>query len=171
MGYEHSGNAEPRIRASAIAGPACVGSGTGAAASPVAMTARRRKMLLLALFAWMAGPMTDMAQAQDAAAGPAASGACCATLEQVRGHIDRIDAQMIALMAQRAEYVAEAGRFKKDAASVHDGARVERIIVRVRAMAAERKLSPDVAEATYRAMIAAFTEYEKKLVEQRGVSP
>lgn len=128
-------------------------------------------MLVLAMFAWMTGTMTEPSHAQDAAPGSAASAACCATLEQVRGNIDRIDAQMIALMAERAQYVAEAGRFKKDVASVHDGARVERIIVRVRAMAAERKLSPDVAEATYRAMIAAFTDYERRLVEQRGPLP
>jgi isochorismate pyruvate lyase len=97
----------------------------------------------------------------------AAATACCESLQQVRENIDRIDAQMIALMAERGRFVAEAGRFKPTVAAVHDGARVERIITRVRAMAAEKNLSPEVAEATYRAMIAAFTEYEKALVAKR----
>jgi isochorismate pyruvate lyase len=90
---------------------------------------------------------------------------CCASLEEVRMNIDRIDAEILELMAERGTYVAQAAKFKPSAAAVHDGARVERIIARVRAAAAERGLSPDVAEATWRAMIAAFTDYEKTLVK------
>jgi isochorismate pyruvate lyase len=106
--------------------------------------------------------------AQETGAASASTTPCCTSLDEVRANIDRIDAAMIALMAERGKFVAEAGRFKPTVASVHDGARVERIIVRVRKMAAEKKLSPDVAEATYRAMIAAFTEYEKDLVAKRA---
>lgn len=91
--------------------------------------------------------------------------ACCSSLEEVRANIDRIDTGIVALMAERSRYVAEAARFKPDAARVHDGARVERIIARVKELAAADKFPPEVAEATFRAMIAAFTEYEKGLVK------
>jgi isochorismate pyruvate lyase len=100
------------------------------------------------------------APAQSPAATP-----CCASLEEVRTNIDRIDAAIVALMAERSRYVGEAARFKPDAARVHDGARVERIIDRVKQLAAAGGLPPDVAEATFRAMISAFTEYEKTLVK------
>jgi isochorismate pyruvate lyase len=99
-------------------------------------------------------------------AAPAqAPAACCASLEEVRTNIDRIDTAIVALMAERGRYVAAAARFKPDAARVHDGARVERIIARVKQLAAAGELPPEVAEATFRAMIAAFTEYEKTLVK------
>jgi isochorismate pyruvate lyase len=38
------------------------------------------------------------------------------SLAEVRGNIDRIDHAIVALMAERAKYVAEAGRFKPDPA-------------------------------------------------------
>jgi isochorismate pyruvate lyase len=88
-------------------------------------------------------------------------GKCCASLAEVRANIDRIDRQIIAAMAERGQYVAEAGRFKKDPAAVSDPARVEAIIARVRKMAAADGLSPDVADKTYRAMIGAFEDYER----------
>ena len=65
-------------------------------------------------------------------------------------------------MAERGQYVAEAGRFKANPAAVSDPARVEAIIAKVRKIAAEDGLSPEVAERTYRAMIEAFTEYERE---------
>ncbi len=95
------------------------------------------------------------ARADDAANPPATwgspsvdGGRCCATLAEVRGNIDRIDHAIVALMAERAQYVAEAGRFKKDPAAVSAPARVEAIIARVRADATAQGLDPTVAERT-----------------------
>lgn len=88
-------------------------------------------------------------------------GKCCASLAEVRAHIDRLDREIIAAMAERGKYVAEAGRFKKDPAAVSAPARVEAVIARVRAIAEADGLSPEVADRTYRAMIAAFEDYER----------
>ena len=88
-------------------------------------------------------------------------GKCCANLSEVRDSIDRIDRAMIALMAERGQYVAEAGRFKADPAAVSAPARVEAIIARVKAIAREDGLAESVAERSYRAMIAAFEDYER----------
>jgi isochorismate pyruvate lyase len=88
-------------------------------------------------------------------------GKCCASLKEVRAHIDILDREIIAGMAARGQYVAEAGRFKKDPAAVSDPARVEAIIARVRKIAQADGLSPEVADKTYRAMIAAFEDYER----------
>jgi chorismate mutase len=98
----------------------------------------------------------------------AAGGTCCATLREVRGNIDRIDHEILALIAERGSFVHEAARFKPDPVSVDDPQRVEQIIAKARGLAAQNQLSPDVAEATYRAMIAAFTAEERRLVEQQS---
>jgi len=58
-------------------------------------------------------------------------GKCCETLAEVRENIDRIDRQILTLMAERGQYVAEAGRFKANPAAVSDPARVEAIIAKV----------------------------------------
>lgn len=88
-------------------------------------------------------------------------GQCCATLGEVRANIDRLDRQIVAALAERGKYVAEAGRFKKDPAAVSVPARVDAIIARVRKIAEEDRLAPEVAERTYRALIAAFEDYER----------
>jgi isochorismate pyruvate lyase len=106
--------------------------------------------------------------AEDAASHPAYWGApsanggkCCATLLEVRDNIDRIDRAIIALMAERGQYVAEAGRFKADPAAVSAPARVEAIVAKVRTIARQNGLAESVAERSYRAMIAAFEDYER----------
>ena len=73
-------------------------------------------------------------------------GKCCASLGEVRANIDRIDREIVAAMAERGKYVAEAGRFKKDPAAVSAPARVEAIVARVRKMAEADGLAPEVAE-------------------------
>ena len=93
-------------------------------------------------------------------------GKCCASLGEVRDNIDRIDREIVRAMAERGKYVHEAARFKKSAAEVEAPQRAEQVVQKARALAAEDGLPPDVAEATYRAMVRAFTEYERGVVEQ-----
>ncbi|MDP9031075.1 MAG: chorismate mutase, partial [Pseudomonadota bacterium] len=38
----------------------------------------------------------------------------CTSLEQVRENIDRLDRQIVALLAERGGFVSQAARFKKD---------------------------------------------------------
>ena len=89
-------------------------------------------------------------------------GKCCATLGEVRANIDRIDRAILAAMAERGRYVAEAGRFKKDPAAVSDPARVAAIVARVGKLAEAEGLAPEVAQKTWAAMIAAFEDYERE---------
>ena len=125
--------------------------------------------------------LTTVAAAQEASttrpayrgSPSAAGGACCQTLAEVRTNIDRIDREILRLLAERGSYVHEAGRFKANPAAVDDPQRVEAIIARLRGLAGEMHVAPDVVEATYRAMIAAFTEEERRAVtaESAGVAP
>lgn len=93
----------------------------------------------------------------------------CDSLEMVRKEIDRIDVQMLTLLAERGAYVRQAASFKRDAADVAAPQRVERVIVKVLDRAAELGADPHVAELTWRAMIAAFIQSE--LAEHAHLHP
>lgn len=85
----------------------------------------------------------------------------CHSLQQVRAEIDRIDRQMVALLAERGRYVKQVARFKSNPAEVAAPERVQQIIANIAALAREYGADPTVAEATWRAMIAAFIQYEQ----------
>ncbi|GIH68275.1 chorismate mutase [Sphaerimonospora thailandensis] len=89
-----------------------------------------------------------------------------ASLEEVRGRIDEIDARLTTLLADRQLLVRAAAAFKRDERAVRAPDRVERVVAAARERAARGGLSPDVAEAVWRAMIGAFIDYE--LAEHRG---
>jgi len=123
----------------------------------------------LALVILIASMVAALAAENDAATHPAYwgspsvdGGKCCASLGEVRDNIDRIDRQILALMAERGKYVAEAGRFKANPAAVSAPARVEAILVKVKAIAREDGLAESVAERSFRAMIAAFEDFERE---------
>ncbi|MPS26656.1 MAG: chorismate mutase [Alcaligenaceae bacterium] len=90
----------------------------------------------------------------------------CATLAGVRANIDRLDDEIVALLAQRAMYVKDAARFKKDAFQVSAPARQAEVFAKVRALATRHNRGfeglEDVVDAGYRAMVAAFIAVEQK---------
>ena len=86
----------------------------------------------------------------------------CKNLEEVRSNIDRLDDQIIQLIAERGKYVLQASVFKKTEESVKDPSRVEKVIQKVRTKATQYGASPDMIEALYRKMISMFVEIEMK---------
>ena len=84
----------------------------------------------------------------------------CHSLEDVRAHIDRIDRQLVALLAERGGYVKQAARFKNTADDVKAPQRVEQVIAKVVALSHECGANPTVTEQVYRAMISAFISAE-----------
>ena len=91
----------------------------------------------------------------------------CESLDQVRAEIDRIDAQIVPLLAERGGYVLAAARFKTQAAEVPAPQRVEQVVAHVRALAEAHGALTEVVERTYRAMIAAFIEAEMRHWQRR----
>ena len=85
----------------------------------------------------------------------------CTSMAEVRSHIDALDTRIVALLAERSTYVAQAARIKNNPDLIVDVQRIEHIIARVRQMASDHCAPADVAESTYRAMIAAFIEFER----------
>jgi isochorismate pyruvate lyase len=89
------------------------------------------------------------------------NGACCSTLAEVRQNIDRIDRELVRLMAERGRYVHEASRFKANPAQVEAPERAEAVVRKAMSLAEENGLPPQIAEATYRAMVRSFIDYEQ----------
>ncbi len=92
----------------------------------------------------------------------------CENLEQVRENIDRIDNEIIKLIAERGTYVVQASAFKKDEEGVKDTGRVEKVIAKVREKAEEYGANPDMVEALYREMISRFVSMEMKEFNERN---
>ena len=86
----------------------------------------------------------------------------CANLAEVRENIDRLDRQIVALLAERGRYVKDAARFKRDAFQVSAPQRQQEVIDKVRALAEKECAYPEVVEAAYRALIAGFIAREQR---------
>ena len=89
------------------------------------------------------------------------------SLDEVRANIDRLDREIIRLMAERGSFVQQAARFKTSHADVEAPKRVEQVIAKVRGLATDAGLEPRVAEAAYRSMIGVFIEVERQAFQAR----
>lgn len=95
----------------------------------------------------------------------------CSSLDEVRQNIDEIDRQIITLITERSFYVNQAGLFKKSEIEVEAPERVRSVLKRVRKIAIEKGLDPDVAETIYKTIIHVFINQEKKnLIEKHDKS-
>ncbi len=77
----------------------------------------------------------------------------CKDLNEVRENIDEIDNQIVKLIAKRSYYVRQAANFKKDTEEVKAPKRVEIIIEKVRRLAEDNNLNPNIIETVYRNMM------------------
>ena len=94
----------------------------------------------------------------------------CADMSQVRAEIDRIDATLVDLIAERFGYVDRAWQLKKD---TPEGAvvnwRIQQVIDRVKARAKSHELPPDIIDmigAQWKNMIGWFVQYEEEKMRQ-----
>lgn len=90
----------------------------------------------------------------------------CKNIEEVRENIDRLDREIVKLISERSQYVEQAAKFKKDTQDVRAPQRVEAVIEKVRGIANEHGVNPDIIEEVYRTMITCFINYELKEYEQ-----
>lgn len=89
------------------------------------------------------------------------------TLDEVRQEIDRVDREIVRLIAERGGYVHQVVNFKKAAEDIVVPKREEQVVSKVRKYAGELGVSPEVVEAVYRTMMAEFVKEELKLINAR----
>ncbi|MEZ5868383.1 MAG: chorismate mutase [Defluviimonas denitrificans] len=78
----------------------------------------------------------------------------CSTMAELRAEIDRIDAGLVDLLAERITYIDRAAELKPALglpARIDD--RVEEVVAKVRESAVARGVDPDLAEALWRRLI------------------
>ena len=94
----------------------------------------------------------------------------CADMSQVRTEIDRIDAELVDLIAQRFGYVDRAWQLKRNTPEgAHVPWRIQQVIDKVKARAKERNLPPDIGDmvgAQWKNMIGWFVQYEEEQLRQ-----
>lgn len=90
----------------------------------------------------------------------------CASMSDVRQHIDALDDILVPLLVERGAYMTQAARIKANASDVRDEARIEAIVQRVRAATLEQGGHPDVLERIYRDMMEVYIAFEAQEFER-----
>jgi isochorismate pyruvate lyase len=87
----------------------------------------------------------------------------CVNMTEVRVEIDRLDAALVDLIAERLGYVERAWQIKlTENAAANVPWRNQQVIDKVRTRAVERGVPPDLVEALWRQMIGWFIQYEEE---------
>jgi len=89
------------------------------------------------------------------------------TLSEVRAAIDRIDEQLIELLAKRLKAIKRASELKSAPHEARVTWRVEEVVRRVREAATEVGFDADVAERIWRAMMEECIAYERRALGER----
>lgn len=84
----------------------------------------------------------------------------CHSLKELREHIDKLDDQIVELIAARNSYVKQAAKFKHSIDEIKGEERMEAVMDRVRAKAMENGVSPNLLSTLYKIMIDAMVEAE-----------
>ena len=84
------------------------------------------------------------------------------SLQQARDKIDQIDVALIELIASRQFYVDQVMRHKQTVEDVQSPQRVKEVIEKVRTLALQHAVDPDMVERLYHDMIQHFIQRELK---------
>jgi isochorismate pyruvate lyase len=84
----------------------------------------------------------------------------CTTLDEARTKIDKVDEQIVALIAERNNYIKQIAHFKTSIDEVKAEDRIDAVISRVREQAISLDLSPNLINDLYVRMIDAMVESE-----------
>ena len=84
----------------------------------------------------------------------------CTSLDEARTEIDRLDEQIVTLIAARNAYIKQLAHFKNSVDEIKAEDRIDDVINRVRAKAIELDLSPNLINDLYLRMIDAMVDSE-----------
>jgi isochorismate pyruvate lyase len=95
----------------------------------------------------------------------------CTDLSHVRVEIDRCDKALVDLIGERFGYVERAWQLKKNPSEAYVPWRIQQVIDKVKARAAERGMPPEMIEmvsAQWRNMIGWFVQYEEEKLRKQS---
>ncbi len=91
----------------------------------------------------------------------------CQSMTEVRVGVDALDRALITLLSERQRYMDAAARIKGDRHAVHDQARIEDVVTKVKASARAAGLSEEIAEPVWRTLIDRCIAYEFSVWDKR----
>jgi len=91
----------------------------------------------------------------------------CTTMAEVRQGVDRLDEQIVALLAERFRYMEAAARIKPTRDRVRDEARKAQVIANAAAVATREGLEPQVAANLYENLVETSIAYELERFDER----
>jgi len=94
----------------------------------------------------------------------------CASMTELRTAIDRLDSQLVAMLALRQRYIERAAVLKQNRDAVRDEARIEEVVRHVIAEGRQMGLSPAIAERVWRTLIEASIAHEYDAFDARGAA-
>nr|WP_279347195.1 chorismate mutase [Govania unica] len=86
----------------------------------------------------------------------------------VRREIDRIDRAMVTLIAERENYIQQAGHIKQSRDTVRDEARIQDVLDKVTVTAQATGANPDLVTTVYRTMMEWCIAYEFTVFDAKG---
>jgi len=92
----------------------------------------------------------------------------CNTLEEVRTEVDKLDDEIVTLIAKRNAYIHQAVKFKQSVEEVKATDRVAEVIRHVRTKAIELDMSANMIEELYTNLIDAMVESEIAEFRNKG---
>lgn len=84
----------------------------------------------------------------------------CNSLQEVRDEIDVLDAKLVELISQRSHLIRQAAAFKNSVDEVKADDRIEDIMQRVRQLAIEKGINPNMISELFTIMINEMVETE-----------
>jgi len=84
----------------------------------------------------------------------------CNSLEEVREEVDKIDEQILELIAKRKNLIKQAAKFKHSVEEIKTDERVEYVIDRARHLALTLGVNPNMVSEIYTTMINEMVESE-----------
>lgn len=91
----------------------------------------------------------------------------CPTMDEVRVEINRLDAAIVDLFAERWGYVQRAGELKRTPEEATVPWRIQEVIDKVRAASNDKGFPPDLAEALWRQLIGWAIQHEEENLRAR----
>lgn len=84
----------------------------------------------------------------------------CKNLEEVRKEIDKIDEEIVKLIAKRSKYVKQAAKFKESIEEIKSEERISDVLNHVRHLAATLGISPNLVADIFKILIDKMVEME-----------
>lgn len=94
----------------------------------------------------------------------------CLNMADLRAEIDRLDRDLVALLAERQTYIERAAEIKTRRSRVHDQARIDDVIAKVLTAAKAAGLSPAIAEPVWRTLVDRCIAHEFEMFDAKAAS-